>query len=114
MKKSLGLIAAILGLAVIMQSQPVQASGLTVEQFLKWDDGKKRTFIQTTVLPLRRVAHNNSKKQEACINEWYFKDPNKRATNMIKNMKKGDKKNWHPTLWIMWAAASNCSPFKYK
>ena len=63
-------------------------AGTTMADFLKWNEGQQRSFLQTSMSMLTTVAAQVKPEMAECLDSWYYKESGldkKRHTEIIKS-----------------------------
>lgn len=99
-----GAIAALLVASIYPQIS--FATEFTSAEFLKWKRGSQASYIQTSVGMAAVIAAQLGNGQAKCIADWYFSNPERRKTSMLKSMSENQK--FHPQGVILAFIQKHC------
>ena len=77
-------------------------AGTTTADFLKWNEGQQRSFLQTSMSMLTTIAAQVKPEMAECLDSWYYKESGldkKRHAEIIKLMPQYNK--FHPSTVIL-------------
>lgn len=87
-------------------------AGTTTAEFLKWEQGKQKSFFQIAISMATVIASQTKPKTASCINSWYWTSKftqEKRNTEMLNQMKPYSK--FHPNAVILAFLERACGKF---
>ncbi|OKL42920.1 hypothetical protein [Pseudovibrio exalbescens] len=105
-------VASFIAVSLLFCMRGYAAEEFTSEEFLKWDEDIRRSYIQTTMITANLIAQDNDVDQSKCIIDWYNADRREREDLIYGLMEKHSQ--FHPVAVIIAVFEKQCGSFKYR